>query len=265
MKCVNCNAALPQKAKFCPECGASVGATACPDCGTELKPDAKFCHGCGSAVGKPVESAVPEGQEHETHGSSRSWLTAFGPFLFIPIFAGIIVLLFWVNKRPQALDAGNSANGGQGAPSMAAMQQVHNTLERLKSNVEANPQDLVSIDSLAIMYSIAGSYGKAADYYKKHLEIEPDNKDVKIALALAYHNSDHSDLAIQTIQEVLDKEPTYAFGLFYLGEIYASTGNKDQAEENWQRIIDNYPGTEVADMAQQRIHEVAHNETSGSN
>ncbi|MFQ5709951.1 MAG: tetratricopeptide repeat protein [bacterium] len=194
----------------------------------------------------------------------RSWLASFGPLLFIPIFVAIVVILFWVNKRPQPIGGTGSTAAAPGAPNMA-MQKVHDTLERLNKNLEANPRDVVSMDSLAIMYSIAGSYEKASKFYERHLKIEPDNKDVKIALGLTYKNLNKTDEAIALIKDVLDKEPTYAFGLYYLGEIYSSSGKKEEAVANWQKIVHTYPGTEIANMAQKRIHEVQNADSSTLN
>jgi membrane protease subunit (stomatin/prohibitin family) len=47
--CPNCNAPLPAKVKFCPECGASIkGQKFCTSCGAELGPGVKFCPECGT-------------------------------------------------------------------------------------------------------------------------------------------------------------------------------------------------------------------------
>lgn len=133
------------------------------------------------------------------------------------------------------------------------MANVHQTLERLKSRLQADPQDLVAIDSLAVMFSIAGSYDRARDLYEQHLAIEPDNKDVRIALALTHHNLKDDNKAISMLQELLDKEPTYAFALHYMAVIQASIHKHDEAEKYWQKIVDSYPGTEMAKMAEKNI------------
>ncbi|MFQ5676846.1 MAG: zinc-ribbon domain-containing protein [bacterium] len=257
MNCPNCQTEVQANAKFCTECGTNLEnlqTNACAQCGETLKEGARFCHNCGSALASgdaPIEEHVYEGAQVQ----NQSWLHSFGAFLFIPIFAGIIVLLFWVNREPEPLSASNTGNAGQGAPDMAAMQNVHETLDRLQKKIEAEPRDVVSIDSLAIMYSIAGSYDKALMYYEKHLEIEPDKSEVKIALGLTYHNLKRNDDAIRIIQEVLAKEPTNAFALHYLAEIYSSMHKHDEAGALWQKIVDAYPGTEMAKMAEQRIQE----------
>ncbi len=224
----------------------------CSKCGEQLKEAAKFCHACGTAAkGQAKAPANSPGPQI----SSRSWLHSFGVFLFIPIFALIIVLLFWANQDSDVTAANDGGQEQQSAPPVdaAAMGNVHQTLERLKSRLEANPQDLVAIDSLAVMFSIAGGYDRALELYEQHLAIEPDNKDVKIALALTHHNLKDDSKAMSLLQELLDNEPTYAFALHYMAVIQASLHKHDEAEKHWQKIIDSYPGTEMAKMAAKNI------------
>ena len=271
MECIKCSTELPANVKFCPECGTKVEnstSNVCTNCGQILKLKAKFCHVCGAVVESgfkeaPVEK-IKDSREFETGNVRRNWLATIGPLFFIPIFAGIIVLLFWKNKDIE-LEASNSMAAEQSMPSMEAMEQVHKTLERLKANVQANPEDLVSIDSLAQMYYIANSFEKASKYLEMHLEIEPGNRDIRMFLAMAYSNLNRADEAKVLIDEILQKEPTYAFGLYNLGLIYASQGNEKEALKNWNILVRHHRGTEVANMAQQRIHELAHVDQSDEN
>lgn len=50
-KCPNCNAEIPDDAKFCPECGYKIDSKInCPKCGTELQENEIFCPECGFHV-----------------------------------------------------------------------------------------------------------------------------------------------------------------------------------------------------------------------
>lgn len=271
MECINCSAEIPANVKFCPECGskvAEINSEICANCGEKLKAKAKFCQNCGApAQAELEETQVEEPSETEEFvkaESKRNWLASAGPFLFIPIFVGIIVLLFWRNKESAPPPPSNPPGAEQNAPNMAAMEQVRNALNRLENNIKANPNDVVSMDSLAQMYYIAGSYEKASTYLKMHLEIEPDNRDVKMFLATTYGNLNRNDEAITLIKEILKKEPTYAIGLYNLGVIYAATGNKEEAIKNWQQVVQTNPGTEIAHAAEQYIKSLEQNDQPSS-
>ena len=79
-------------------------------------------------------------------------------------------------------------------------------------------------------------------------------------MGLTYNNLKRSEDAVAIIQEVLVVEPTNAFALHYLAEIQTSLHNHEEAEKLWQKIIAAYPDTEMAKVAEQRIHETLHEE-----
>ena len=49
--CPGCKASLKADMKFCPQCGAQVGAHTCSKCGASAPPDAKFCPNCREKSG----------------------------------------------------------------------------------------------------------------------------------------------------------------------------------------------------------------------
>jgi len=227
----------------------------CKSCGKELKAAARFCHECGAAVSgkqQPEESQL-------TPADPRNWLQSFGAFLLIPIFVVIIVLLFWSNPDPENTTATQGTeSSAQKQPDMAAMAQIHSTLERLKERVATNTKDIEAIDSLAVMFSIANNFEKSKAYYEMHLAIEPDNKDIKIALALTYHNLTDNEKAISLIKEVLDKEPEYVFALHYMAALLDAGHKHDEAKTYWKKIVENNPGTDFAKMASEKLAEAEH-------
>jgi cytochrome c-type biogenesis protein CcmH/NrfG/predicted RNA-binding Zn-ribbon protein involved in translation (DUF1610 family) len=261
LNCTSCNANIPAAAKFCPQCGAEVVASQqCSNCGEALKPSAKFCHNCGAPVAGEASPKTSKATPlRETVPAKSNRAVTIASFVAIPAFAILIIaLLFWKNQDPEPLSVSGGGAQEQGMPSMAAMQSVHETLQRLQKRLEADAHDVVAMDSLAAMYSIAGSYEKASQYYLRHLEIEPDNLDVKMMLAHSYFQLQRLDDAMKLVQSVLKKEPTNALALFNLGVIYSSQGKQKEATQHLQIIIDTYPGTEWASRAQQLIHELEH-------
>ena len=49
MRCTDCDSALPDNARFCPDCGKKQG-NRCTGCGKELDPTHRFCPDCGQAA-----------------------------------------------------------------------------------------------------------------------------------------------------------------------------------------------------------------------
>lgn len=49
IKCPKCGFEIPEKTKFCPECGNKMTRT-CPKCGTDITGNSKFCSECGAKL-----------------------------------------------------------------------------------------------------------------------------------------------------------------------------------------------------------------------
>lgn len=47
LACPQCRSGNPANARFCQQCGASLGPTKCASCAADIAPGAKFCPQCG--------------------------------------------------------------------------------------------------------------------------------------------------------------------------------------------------------------------------
>ena len=68
MECQKCGKVAPEGVKFCPGCGARLGAASapapvagevCPACGAPHAPGAKFCKHCGASIRAPAPASAP--------------------------------------------------------------------------------------------------------------------------------------------------------------------------------------------------------------
>jgi RNA polymerase subunit RPABC4/transcription elongation factor Spt4 len=57
MKCSVCSTLNRSDARFCSQCGSSLGLNECPGCKTKVEPGARFCSTCGTALLCPAEEA----------------------------------------------------------------------------------------------------------------------------------------------------------------------------------------------------------------
>ena len=67
LQCPKCGAMVPSGNRFCPACGAPMGAPAaaaggppCPKCGQPTAPGAKFCPACGASLAPPPPKTCPK-------------------------------------------------------------------------------------------------------------------------------------------------------------------------------------------------------------
>jgi cytochrome c-type biogenesis protein CcmH/NrfG/ribosomal protein L40E len=263
--CANCGAELPKGAKFCSNCGTKTdegAASYCRECGAELKPNAKFCHTCGQTVDSAPASPVPDDAERiETHPESpaRSWKALLLPLLGIPALIGILFLLTYKQKNPQPMSqaqmgsAAPEAGDGQGGVDMAAMENVTKQINKYKSDLQTNPKDTTALLALGSMYEIAGRFEEATDYFRRYLEVAPENIPVRMSLAGVYYNQAKRQQALNELQQVLKYQPHYDYAMFNLGVIHLAEGQKDEAIKWWHKVMEANPTGELAQKARAQI------------
>jgi len=88
----------------------------------------------------------------------------------------------------------------------------------------------------------AQKYDIAIDHFKKAIELDPDLKDAELYLATGYaqqfapgspteENQKIADLAVQTFQKVLDKDPMNKTAMAGIASIYQNNAKYDKARE----------------------------------
>jgi cytochrome c-type biogenesis protein CcmH/NrfG len=272
-QCAKCGTSLPPDAKFCSSCGTKAEETAasfCRHCGIALKSAAKFCHACGQAVDGAVSGAVAEaarGAEDDGDGaelelqegampSRRSWTAILLPLIGIPVIFGILWLLLHTKENPQPMRAGAEAAEAQPSAeggNMASMENVRKQIEKYKGDLQANPKDTTALLALGQMYMMASMFEQTTDYFKRYLEVVPDNYQVRTTLAFVYYNGSQRQLARDELQQALKSQPNYDYALYLLGEVNLDDGKKDEAIKLWHKVLEVSPGSEAATRARERI------------
>jgi cytochrome c-type biogenesis protein CcmH/NrfG/ribosomal protein L40E len=272
-QCVKCGKKLPTDAKFCSSCGTKVeeaAASFCRHCGTPLKPGAKFCHSCGqTADGAGLETMAETAREIENDGdgaavelsesatpSRRSWTAILLPLIGIPMIFGILWLLLHKKENPQPMRAGAEAaqaqTGTEGVD-MASMEEVRKQIDKYKSDLQSNPKDTTALLALGQMYMMASMFEQTADYFKRYLEVVPDNYQVRTTLAFVYYNNSQPQLAHNELHQALKYQPNYDYALYLLGAVYMDEGKKDEAIKSWHKVLEVSPGSEAAARAREQI------------
>ena len=267
-QCASCGTEVPKGTKFCSNCGTKVAAEGaasyCRECGGELKPGAKFCHACGQTAGGVNAVAAANADDHveeletRTAAAPRSWNAILLPLIGMPVLIGILFLLTYKQKNPAPMSQGQMSNAapaegdGQGMD-MAAMENVTKQINKYKSDLTANRKDTTALLALGGMYEIAGRFEEAADYFKRYLEVAPNNAAVRMSLAGAYYNNAQRPQALDELQQVLKYQPQYDYAMFNLGVIYLAEGKRDEAIKWWHKVMETNPTGELAQKAREQI------------
>ena len=84
-----------------------------------------------------------------------------------------------------------------------------------------------------VRFSIAS---QATTAYENGLNINPDNLDVRTALAMAYLNTRAPMQGVQQIRSVLDTDPDHLQGNFYYGVMLMQINRLDQAKAQFEKV-----------------------------
>lgn len=123
----------------------------------------------------------------------------------------------------------------------------------LEAQVEENPEDLATLQDLAIAYYQTGQYEQAVETYQKMLDIE-DSAVVHNNLGNVYRDWEKTDEAIQQYETAIELDPTLASAYTNLAMLYALDGQTEEAVSVLQRGLDNVVGdmqTQLQQMMEQ--------------
>jgi tetratricopeptide (TPR) repeat protein len=122
-------------------------------------------------------------------------------------------------------------------------------MAQVKRSLDLDPTDFWANDSMGAALYWAHRYDEAINQFKKMLEMDPNNAGTHGDLGIAYRQKRMYPEAIAELQRGIDllgdDEPA---GISYLGEVYAASGNRGDAnkalaqlkEQSKHRYVDPY-------------------------
>jgi peroxin-5 len=84
----------------------------------------------------------------------------------------------------------------------------------LLEQLNSHPADAKVLRQLGALYSAAHQFEQAAEYFRKSLEVDPNNLHVRIQLASSLYYSGDVDNAVKQLQQVLQSDPKNPNALF---------------------------------------------------
>ena len=138
---------------------------------------------------------------------------------------------------------------GTPAPEASAVAQIDKArVAELMKKIEANPNDVASLQELGDTYYQVGDFETAGAWMEKILTIDPKNVPARLALGAALFNLDKSADAETQWRQVLVLDPKNVEAHYDLGFLYLNQSPPDIAKvkAEWGEVVRIAPDSDVA-------------------
>ncbi|HEU5312096.1 MAG TPA: tetratricopeptide repeat protein, partial [Candidatus Eisenbacteria bacterium] len=97
---------------------------------------------------------------------------------------------------------------------------------------------------------------RAIEHYQKALDQNPKNGDVRVDMAIAYHQIGQNDRAAQEIQRVTKETPDHRNAWLNLGVVNAAMGDNAGAIRAWEQYLKLEPSSPHAAAIRAQIEDL---------
>jgi tetratricopeptide (TPR) repeat protein len=119
--------------------------------------------------------------------------------------------------------------------------KIEEAEKELRGIKKIEPDNLDASLALIFLYSYAKKDKELEeeyeDFLKKAHKIRPEDIKISEHLAQFYFYKERQKEAIKIYESILESNPDYVEGLFWLGFLYEEIGNRDKAIELWKRAL----------------------------
>lgn len=174
-------------------------------------------------------------------------------FLFIVtaflagIILGVIIAVYYEEKhfRPSSL------------PSETANLEYQKEIERLRSLLKKDPQNIKALIELGNAYFDSNQFDQAIDAYSQALKIDPKNADVRTDLGIMYRRKGDTDRAIAEFRQAAQDDPQHVNSRYNLGVVLLhDKGDLKGAISAWEDYLKAEPSGPRADNIRGQIEKL---------
>lgn len=168
-------------------------------------------------------------------------------------------------QQPAAMGGGPTADDSSPAPGMAQMEQVKQELAALKKAIEEDPRNATALARLGNMYMDAGMFDKSADYYRRALEVEPSNVNLRTDMGTCLRQLGKPKEALREFLDSVEQDPKHWKGWFNIGIVNLyDLGDYQQAEEAFGKALALNPGSFDMKAVREEIQKVKQEKAGGN-
>jgi cytochrome c-type biogenesis protein CcmH/NrfG len=177
-------------------------------------------------------------------------------FLLIGFGLGFAAMFYFIKPRAAELAKPLPVFAQSGGGSSAASKPPLDTarLKELEDSVKSNPANFEAMVELGNMQFDQQNYDAAAGWYRKALDVRPQEVSVRTDLGTALFYSNHIEESLTELRKSLELNPTHPQTLFNMGVVLLD-GKKDTkgALEAWDKLVATNPNFPQIAIVKQQI------------
>jgi tetratricopeptide (TPR) repeat protein len=128
-----------------------------------------------------------------------------------------------------------------------------NAIKFYLRSLECNPRDADTRNNLGLIYYRRGELDLAREQIEEALRLQPRFPDALYNLGLVYYQENRLEVAVRHFQTALTQDPTDVRARFNLGVVYYEMGDLAKAEEQWAKVMESAPDSELALQARDNL------------
>jgi len=185
----------------------------CPSCGHAISGQPKFCPECGTALTAKQKPKSPPAGSHAV----RDTVLIVGVLVLVAV--GYFVFRDRPTPPPPAQSMSATPDGADHA-SMAALDNI--------------PQNYDTLVAVSNQYMDQGNYAMAAELYRRALEINGSDNNVRTDFGACLNGMGLPERAIEEFKKVIASDPSHAIALFNAGIVFFNLKQEDSARVYWK-------------------------------
>jgi tetratricopeptide (TPR) repeat protein len=282
--CNECGFKFKQDFKFCPNCGSElnsfresyesindskpdVPSVVCQNCGEDNSASDLNCSSCGVKLKKNTMKEIKKNSDKSQKIRHPNKNKKVGDEIYIAkektldnkkilfLSSAVIIIFFVLLIASGVLEFGLNPNHKpitDESRSNVNLDRV-NEINELESRVEADPGDKKSIIELANLLQDSGLYDRAIIYYKKYLQIVPNDPDARVDMGICLYNINDFSSAISEMERALEYHPGHQLANLNLGIVNLTEGNVGIAKELFRKALEIDPESQAGKRAQELL------------
>lgn len=143
----------------------------------------------------------------------------------------------WVAVCGMALAAQALAADFQQGMRLKADKQLEAASAEFEGVLQQTPQDTKALEQLAVIQGWLGRYPASIASWQRLLALEPHREDARVGIARIQYWSQQPQQALQTLQDVLSRQPRLAEALALQGDVLLALNRSQEARAAYSQAL----------------------------